>query len=1045
MVRKVNEEVVASPQASVTWRRRVPEDREIRIAEEARPLTDQNAEPGSSPLRHKFTVPGLPPGSIARPRLDRLFGELFDTYSIVEIVAAPGSGKTVQAQLFAGGCGRRLAWLTMDSSDVSASGLVFDMAAALGPLAGNAVTTMRQALQTTGTVEEAAAILANSADLADALLVIDECQEIAASPEAAAALDCFLEYVPERLRVLLLARDELPWPLQKRYIHGQIAQLGDAALNLTLEETVECVRRLGADPGIAEQVFSSTGGWAAGVAFASRFGLGEEPNFRNLSSYFAHQVLGDLPAEEQRFLLDTSVTDAITRDVAVALCGPDGQRLWSAVSARHLPATSTTSSAIVIHSLFRSFLQQRLIETEPDRRSELLSAHARYLAATRQFRDATEVWISLGELDQAHETAVQALPTLFADADWPVVMRWLDAFGESRLYADPRLIGAYVYAVHGLREFERARTLVRKLDREGRLRAAIELDPALLATTAWVMQARPQEALRLLDKYQGDPRAQVVRYMIEVTMATRPVPPPDAYDLPGQERLLSWGLFLQGRLGELARLRPADEAAPVLNPNVVLAAAFLENKEAATALWQRVPPEIRERPHSQFIAAMMALFCGDNAGAWRLLEQAVADSQRSGFSLEPVYEIFLGYLLIVDDELDKAITLLEALLEEMSRTGQSAYAEMAQCFVGLAYLRTDRITQGRLLLGEAVTSMAQSQRRLLLPLAAVGLSEAEALLGDAEAAGKAADLAYHMSMLTGTFSILVQAVRLFPDVQRRQLEGSPEDSRWRRIVVTPSVRRCAPAAVAAPAAQSTLLLQPFGRDRDLIVNGEPVKVGRMKILEFVACLSLHPRGIDRFELQRRLFPEADQRNGGNHFRQIIHKLRHATGVNIERKGNLILLPSSLAFHANDIESERILDSASACTGPDRLARLEAGLALTCGPYLEGSSLAWVEERRNHLDLVYEEARLELARQYIDLGEPESARALCETVLATNMYSDPSYRILVEIERKVGSESSVLAMYRRATEALTELGLQPGDARRLLQRGMPSLKGVPAQR
>jgi ATP/maltotriose-dependent transcriptional regulator MalT/DNA-binding SARP family transcriptional activator len=1008
-------------------------------------LTDQNAESAPSQLRHKFTLPGLPPGSIDRPRLDRLLGELFDTYSVVEIVAAPGSGKTVQAQLFGSGCGRRLAWLTMDRSDVTASGLVFDLAAALGPLAGNAVSTMRQALQTTGTVEEAAAILANSADLADALLVIDECQEIAASAEAASALDLFLEYVPERLRVLLLAREELPWPLQKRYIHGQIAQIGDAVLNLTFEETAECVRQLGANPEIAERVFSSTGGWAAGVAFASRFGVGEEPNFRDLSSYFGHRVLAGLPEDEQRFLLDTSVTGAVTRDVAVALCGLEGQRLWSAVSARHLPATSTTSSAIVIHSLFRSFLQQQLVETEPARRAQLLASYARYLAATRQYRDATDVWISLGELDQAHETAVQALPSLFADADWPVIMRWLDAFGESRLYADPRLIGAYVYAVYGLREFDRARTLVRKLDREGRLRAVIALDPTLLATAAWAMQARPQEALRLLDKYQGDTRAHVVRYMIEVTIATRPVPPPDGYDLPDVERLLSWGLFLQGRLGELARLRPADDTTAVLNPNVVLASAFLESSEAAAELWQRVPPEIRDRPHSQFIAAMMALFSGDNARAWRLLEQAVADSQRSGFPLEPVYEIFQSYLLLIDNELDKAITLLEALLEEMSRTAQSAYAEMAQCFVGLAYLRTDRVPQARLLVGEAVASMSQSQRRLLLPLAAVGLSEAEARLGNAEAASKAAELAYHMSMLTGTSSILVQAVRLFPDVQRRQLARFPADSRWRRIVVTPSVRRHSSAVAEPRTAQSTLLLQPFGRDRDLIVNGDPVKVGRMKILEFVACLSLHLRGIDRFELQRRLFPEADQRNGGNHFRQIIHKMRHATSVNIERNGNLILLPSSLDFQANDIESERILDSASAFFGPERQARLEAGLALTCGPYLEGSSLAWVEERRNHLDLVYEEARLELARLYLDLGEPDAARALCETVLATNTYSDPSYRILVEIERKVGSESSVLATYRRATEALTELGLQPGDARRLLQRGMPSIKGVPARR
>ena len=81
----------------------------------------------------------------------------------------------------------------------------------------------------------------------------------------------------------------------------------------------------------------------------------------------------------------------------------------------------------------------------------------------------------------------------------------------------------------------------------------------------------------------------------------------------------------------------------------------------------------------------------------------------------------------------------------------------------------------------------------------------------------------------------------------------------------------------------------------LIVDGQPARIGRTKILELVACLSLHPRGIDRFELQRRLFPEADQRSGGNHFRQIAHKLRHTTNVNLERKGNLILVPTSLGF------------------------------------------------------------------------------------------------------------------------------------------------------
>jgi LuxR family maltose regulon positive regulatory protein len=1004
----------------------------------------RSAEPASSPLRHKFVAPGIPRGSIARPRLDRQLSELFDTYSVVEIVAAPGSGKTVQAQLYAASCGRAVAWLTMDRSDRSASGLVFDLATALGSLAGDAAAAMHRTLQTNGTVEEAAAILASATAAHECLFVIDECQHIAMSADAASALDTFLEYVPEQTRVLLLAREELPWPLQKRYVHGQIAQIADSALNLTFEETVEYIEKTGAPVESCERIFASTGGWTAGVAFASRFGVGELPNLRDLSAYFGKQVLEELPEDEQTFLLETSVTDAVTREAAVALCGPDAPRLWSAVSSRHLPATSMTSNAIICHSLFRSFLQNRLLETRPMRRTELLDAYARYLASTRQFEEATEVWLSVGNLDNAQQTAIQALPALFTRTDWPVVARWLEAFGEERVYSDPLLIGASVRAVFGIREFERARAVIRKLDREGRLRAAIEQDPSLLATTAWAMQKRPQEALALLDKYDGDARADVVRYMIEVTIATRPITPPDSQDLADVERQMSWGLFLQGRLGELARLTPADDGSPVVNPNVVLTAAFREHSEDAQKLWLRVPQEIRERAHSRFIEAMIDLSRGDHTEARAHLKLALNESHRSGFSLLPVYEIFMGYLLLSDGHINEAIDVLEPVLDDMSRTGQRAYVEMAQCFLGLAYLRADRDSEAQLILREATASMSRCQRRLLLSMAAAGLSEAEARLGNDPAAQEAAAFAHHVAILTGNLALLVQAVRMFPDIQRREANRNLDDSRWRRLVIAPSARPKA-VGVRAPESGTVVTLQPFGRDRDLYLDGKPANIGRTKILELVACLALHPNGIDRFELQQRLFPEADQRSGGNHFRQIAHMLRHGTGVALERRGNLVLFPTGVSIIANDIESERLLFTASAATGPERKNRLLAGLDLVRGAYLEGSILPWVEERRNYLNLVHEEARLELATLYLELGEAEQAREVCLAVIEANRYSDPAYRVLVQIERTVGSESSALAVYRRATEAMAELGLQPGDARRIFRRGVNDLHQTPTSR
>jgi DNA-binding SARP family transcriptional activator len=990
-------------------------------------------------LPHRFAAPGIPGGALVRPRLDRQLVELFGAYSVVEMIAAPGSGKTVQAQLFAAQAGWELAWLTLDRRDRSASGLVFDLATALGSAAVDTVATVRRTLQGDGTAEEAAAIL-SSAVRPDALFVIDECQQIAASDAAAGTLDTFLEYIPDGVRVLLLGREELPWPLQKRYVHGQIAQIDGVTLNLTYSETVEYVSRLGGSAEHSERIFKSTGGWVAGVALASRFGVEHEPNPRDFSTYLAKQVLEPLPADEQEFLLDTAVAEAVTAEVATALCGSEGPRLLAALLSRHLPATTTSGDAIAYHSLFRSFLQSRLVQLSPERHTTQLRAYAVHLVSTRQYEEATEVLLSIGDIDAAQEAATLALPALFAQASWPVVLRWLETLGEERVQDSPLLLGAQVRAVHGSREFNSARALIRRLDREGRLRAAIEADPRLLATAAWALQANPQEVLTLLDKYEGDQRAKVVRYMTETTTASRPTTPPVVDDVGDVERLLSWGLFVQGRLSDLARLEIGDDHTPVLNPNVVLAAAFREQADVARALWRRVPAEIRERPHSRFIQAMLDLASGERSAALEHLHKARADSQRSGFSLGPVYEIFIGYVLLEDENPAAAVDQLLPVLDEMSRLGQTAYVEWAQCLLGVAYLRAARDSEGLLLLREVVASMTRCNRRLLLPMAAAGLAEAEARSGNAEAAHEAAQLAYHAAQLTGSFAGLVHQVRMFPEVQRREIAHNPDDSRWRRLVASPSVRprpepapRVALDSLPAHDGKITLRLQPFGRERDLYLDGVPARIGRAKIFELVAVMARHPGGVDRFQLQQRLFPEADQRNGGNHFRQIAHKLRHGTGITLERRDNMITMPSGVVLVSDDIEAERLLVAANSLPGDERIQRLRDALSLTVGQYLEGSALAWAEERRNYLDVIFEEGRLELARLYLDSGQADASRAECEAVLGRNRYSDPAYRLLVTIERKVGSESAALAAYRRATAALAELGLRPGDARRMLER------------
>lgn len=987
---------------------------------------------GPHPAGAKFSAPGYPRDFIDRPRMHRVLDELFDTYSIVEIVAAPGAGKTVEAQLYASRGERRLAWLTLDDSDSSANGLLLDIATALGPFAVDAAGTMCKALHAMNTAQDAAAILASGIEDVELLLVIDDCQNITHSDSAAAALDTFLEYLPEHVRILLLAREELPWPLQKRYVHGQIAKLDDDSMALAEDEVEQYVALHGGDSATAPRIRELTGGWTAGVAFASRFGVGETADLRHLTTYFDTQVLDRLPAEEQWFLLRTCVCDTITREAAEALCGPDGQRLWSTVSGRHLPATSTTPTAITIHSLFRTFLRQRLTGTDPQCARAMRTAYASHLEATRNFARATDTWLSVGDVDAAMRTVTLSLPDVLRRADWAALIRRLDAFDKKRVLDDPVLVGAYVRAVYGDREFERARDLVRRLDREGRLRDAVAADPSLLATVAWALTPRPFEALAMLDKYDGDARADVLRYQLETSVASRAVAPPPFDDMPDVERPMSWGLFLQGRLRELGRFEPADAAAPLLNANVVLSAVFRGDADKARELWFRIPAEIRDRPQSRFVLAMLELFHGSCDTAEAELRRAHADCRRTGFSIGPAYEVFLACTQLVGaEDPGPALSYLETVLGAVSRSGHSAMVEIAQCFLGVGYLLGGRAREARLLLRDSVASMTRCERRLVLPMAAVALSDAEAVFGDPDAAHRAAEIALHTTQVTGANALMGLALRLFPAVGQRESEHETNGARWRRLVATPFVR---PTVTPTRRQESTptLRLRPFGRDRDLVLDGQPLGIGLAKILELAACLALHPGGINRFELQKALFPEADQRSGGNHFRQIAYKLRRVTDIVLRRDGALVLFPENVTVVADDVETERLLSEASSFEGPDRRDRLTTALDLAHGSYLEGSSLRWVEERRNYLDLVLEEGRLELATLHLELDEPETARTVCEQMLRFNRYSDPAYRVLVEVERKFGSESSALAVYRRAADAMGELGLEPGITRTIVR-------------
>ena len=222
-----------------------------------------------------------------------------------------------------------------------------------------------------------------------------------------------------------------------------------------------------------------------------------------------------------------------------------------------------------------------------------------------------------------------------------------------------------------------------------------------------------------------------------------------------------------------------------------------------------------------------------------------------------------------------------------------------------------------------------------------------------------------------------------------------------------------------------VVVDPFGPVPDILVNGRRQGVRRLKLLELACLLAASPAGLSRSRAQATLFPDVDQARGGNHFRQILHQLHKLTGLTVWRgPTGQVAWPEHLEVDTCDQRFERELAQARAAGGEERLALTTRALANVTGPYLPASTLEWSDNRRFHLELLQEEAECEAGRLCVELGRFPLARDLSESTLSRNPYSDAAYRVIIEVELAVGTESGALGAYRRALAARRAIGLGP---------------------
>ena len=285
-------------------------------------------------LATKLFAPARRPQLVARPRLTGQLDTTLDAGHRLTLVSAPpGFGKTTAlsdwlAHLAQQRPHTRVGWLSLDEADNDLTRLMTHLVASLNSVGLGVDIAVLESLHTASISAAMTAVVndvTRAAELATGeewVLVLDDYHAISA-PDVHEAMAFLLDYLPDRLHLVMATRSDPPLPLARLRSRGQLTELRGADLRFTPAESQEFLNRaMGLDLNTAnvDALEERTEGWIAGLQLAALSLRGiprreEVADFieaftgsnRFVIDYLADEVLARQPVHVRDFLLGTAV------------------------------------------------------------------------------------------------------------------------------------------------------------------------------------------------------------------------------------------------------------------------------------------------------------------------------------------------------------------------------------------------------------------------------------------------------------------------------------------------------------------------------------------------------------------------------------------------------------------------------------------------------------------------------------------------------------------------------------------------------------------
>ena len=285
-----------------------------------------------------------------------------------------------------------------------------------------------------------------------AVLIFDDFHLVDDAPDARHIARELVANAPERLSIVFASRRAPAIPLSKLRAVGEVADLATDDLRFDAAETAQLFtetygRRL--DPDVLEDLATRTEGWIASLQLVQaalrdrspaeirRFVRTLNGADHDLYDYLAEEVVADLEDELQRFLMETSILQVVTPELAEVVSGRDtGEVARLTATAERLTLLSRISGAPRTHQryhpLVRGFLEARMRSLDgPDavaalhRRAAIASADTDWKTAAHHYREAGDTEAMLG-------VVASAIPTIMGDGQYALAEGFIGPISADR-------------------------------------------------------------------------------------------------------------------------------------------------------------------------------------------------------------------------------------------------------------------------------------------------------------------------------------------------------------------------------------------------------------------------------------------------------------------------------------------------------------------------------------------------------------------------------------------------------------------------------------